>query len=198
MNLWVICFLPYPPTLPFPFISAISSSSSHQDDGFCKRSCHIPPLNLTQDTCLLWRMRCVMKASFLWENWLSSVTSFPSLELITVASPITPVVKVLARMGWQEPLWSGWVGGVVLILSFIGIFRRRNVWGCCRYLKLVKASRVFLAWTSALISSLNLFLIDVRPLLSWWAVILSDTDPVESFVCAQHTTRLDSQTLRCC
>lgn len=49
-----------------------------------------------------------MKASFLWENWLSTVTSFPSLELITVAFPITPVFKVLAWVSWQEPLWSRW------------------------------------------------------------------------------------------
>lgn len=61
--------------------------SPRQDDSSCKRSCHIPLLNPTQDTCLLRRMRCVMKASFLRENWLSTVTSFPSFELITVAFP---------------------------------------------------------------------------------------------------------------
>lgn len=115
---WLICFPPSPPTLWKPFIFAVSFSSPHHDDGF-SRSCHIPLLSLRQDTCLLPRMRCAMKAGFLWENWLSTVTSFPSLYLIRLAFLITPVFKALVLVSWQDTLRSGWVqwGGSVLILK---------------------------------------------------------------------------------
>lgn len=72
------------------------SPHPHQDDSSRKRSCHTPLLNFSQDTCLLQRMKCVMKASFLWENWLSTVTSFPS-ELITEALP-----SHLSSWCWHE------------------------------------------------------------------------------------------------
>lgn len=107
---WLICFLPSPPTLWIPFIFAVSFSPHHDDD--FSRSCHIPLLSLRQDTCLLPRMRCAMKAGFLWENWLSTVTSFPSLYLITLAFLITPVFKALVLVSWQDALRSGWVQGV--------------------------------------------------------------------------------------
>ena len=82
-----------------------------------------PLLNLAQDTCLLRRMRCVMKASFLWENWLSTVTSFPSFKLITVAFPITPVLIALAWVSWQKPLWSGWAWRGSIVLKTLPFFR---------------------------------------------------------------------------
>lgn len=63
------------------------------------------PLNLSQDTCFYRRMRCVMKARLLWEDWVLTVTSFP-FELITAAFHITPVAPV----SWQQPLWSGRMG----------------------------------------------------------------------------------------
>lgn len=60
---------------------------------------------LYRDTCLLLRMRQVMKVSFLWENWLSTVTSFPSLRMITVTSSLTlrlaASVLTLTLVAWH-------------------------------------------------------------------------------------------------
>lgn len=89
-GVWLICFLlpAFPLSLFHLFFPLfLLFAASRWWFSAKRRSCHIPLLNLTHDTCLLGRMRCVMKASFLRENWLSTGTSFPSLELITVAFP---------------------------------------------------------------------------------------------------------------
>lgn len=73
-------------------------------------SCTPPASQPSQDSCLLQRMRWVMKACFLWENWLSTVTSFPSQELISVAFAIAPVCTVTGQVTWQDALWSEGAG----------------------------------------------------------------------------------------
>lgn len=54
-----------------------------------KRSCHIPVLHLAHDTCLLWRMRCVMKASFSLRKLAvdSHLISLPRVDNCSVNPP---------------------------------------------------------------------------------------------------------------
>lgn len=107
---WYVFRLFSPPTLPIPFIFAVFILFTTSGWWFLQKKLSYPPYSTSHKTLvLLQRVRCVMKASFLWENWLSTVTHPPPLELITVAFPITPVFKLVAWVSWQEPQWSGWV-----------------------------------------------------------------------------------------
>lgn len=107
---WYVFFLLLLSCIPFTFFFLFATSGWR----FLQKEVVTSPYS-TSHTTLVYSGEWGVwwKPAFLWENWLSTVTSFPSLELITVAStphlPITPVFMVLATAELtRTPLiWAG-------------------------------------------------------------------------------------------
>lgn len=84
------------------------SPHPHQDDSFCRGSCHPPtPLHstLSRDTCFLRRLRCLMKASLLLRKLGVDSRLISLSELITAAFHHAACLYS-EPVSWQEPLWS--------------------------------------------------------------------------------------------
>lgn len=107
--LWLICSsLLFFSFFHLLFAGFFPSFHPHQDDGFCKRSCHPPTQPFTRR--LFTPENAVCDESELPPRKLAVDSHLISLWVDNWSVPITPVFIVAAPVSWQEPFWSGWMG----------------------------------------------------------------------------------------